>query len=90
MTANISPSPLRAKRRRAPASGNRLSKVDAALVKAILSRYPGYDQHYIGVTFFGVNGGRISEVKTGKKFVDVLAASDAELDAFLASRRPLH
>ena len=90
MTSNASPSPPRAKRCRAPASGNRLSTADAALVKAILLRFPDYDQHFIGVSFFGVNGGRISEVKTGRKFAEVPVASDAELAAFLATRRPLH
>jgi hypothetical protein len=87
MTLDISPSPRRAKRRRAPNSGRRLTRYEAGLVKALLHR--NYRQQDIAA-IWGVNSGRISDIATAKKFADVAVASDADLDAFLASRRPLH
>lgn len=53
---------------RAEASGLRLTARDAAIVKAMLNR--GDRQHDIAA-WFGVNGGRIAEVATGKSFPDV-------------------
>lgn len=57
---------------RAPASGIILSVADAALIKGMLDR--GDRQHDIAA-WFGVNGGRITEIARGAKFEDVKAAS---------------
>ena len=87
MTPDYSPSPRRAKRWRAPASGRRLTQVDAALVKALLDQ----NQRQQDVAaIWGVNSGRISDIATGKKFTDVLPASASELAQFLSLRRPSH
>jgi hypothetical protein len=50
---------------RANPSGIQLNERDAALVKGMLAR--GDRQHDIAA-WFGVNGGRIAEIATGKKF----------------------
>jgi hypothetical protein len=50
---------------RAKPSGNTLTARDASLIKAMLAR--GDRQHDIAA-WFGVNGGRISDVATGKLF----------------------
>lgn len=49
----------------------RLSAEHASLVKGMLAR--GDKQHDIAA-FFGVNGGRIAEIKTGMRFTEVVAA----------------
>jgi hypothetical protein len=53
---------------KAPPSGVTLSREDAAVVKGMLER--GDRQHDIAA-WFGVNGGRIADIRTGKKFDDV-------------------
>lgn len=63
-------------RRRARPSGVQLTPQDAAQVKGMLSR--GDRQHDIA-SWFGVNGGRIAEVATGRAFPDVAPATAAEL-----------
>lgn len=60
----------------APPSGNRLDENDAAIVKGMLAR--GDRQHDIAA-WFGVNGGRIGEISTGAKFVEVKPAEPEEL-----------
>lgn len=62
--------------RRSRNSGIRLSRRDAAIVKGMLAR--GDRQSDIAA-FFKVNGGRISEVNTGRSFPDVAPASPMEL-----------
>lgn len=61
---------------RATNSGNRLREQDAAIVEAMLDR--GDRQHDIAA-WFGVNGGRIAEVATGRAFRSVAPASHANL-----------
>ena len=56
---------------RAPASGIRLSDEDAAIVKGMLIR--GDRQHDIAA-WFGVNGGRVANVATGKTHASVPVA----------------
>ena len=53
--------------KRAPSSGNHLDKKDAAIIKGMILR--GDRQHDIA-SYFGVNSGRISEISTGKKFIE--------------------
>ena len=65
-----------------------MSAHDDALVKAMLAHR--FRQHEIAVEFFGVNGGRVSEIATGLKFADVSPASDVELGAFLSARHRPH
>jgi hypothetical protein len=50
---------------RAPSSGVSLTETDAAVAKAMLAR--GDRQHDIAA-WFGVNGGRVAELATGKLF----------------------
>lgn len=50
---------------RAPASGVALTEADAAIAKGMLNR--GDRQHDIAA-WFGVNGGRIAELASGKLF----------------------
>lgn len=57
---------------RAPSNGRRLSRADAALVKAMIAR--GDRQHDIAA-YFAVNGGRIGETSTGAHFAGVAAAT---------------
>jgi hypothetical protein len=58
--------------KRAEASGIRLTDDDAALVKGMLAR--GDRQHDIAA-WFGVNGGRIANVSSGKTHGQVKAAT---------------
>ena len=60
----------------AEASGISLSAADAALVKGMVER--GDRQHDIAA-WFGVNGGRIADIATGKKFAEVNPAPTREL-----------
>lgn len=57
------------RRPRAAASGIRLSREDAAIVKGMLNR--GDRQSAIAAHFHGINQGRIAEISTGQKFADV-------------------
>ena len=59
---------------RASNSGISLSERDASLVKGML--YRGDRQHDIA-SWFGVNGGRIAEISTRKKFGHVLMETDS-------------
>lgn len=61
---------------RAPKSGIRLTEQDAAIVKAMIAR--GDRQHDIAA-WFGVNGGRIGEIASGRKFRSVRPAERANL-----------
>ncbi len=58
---------------RACPSGISLTETDAAVVKAMLSR--GDRQHDVAA-WFGVNGGRIAEIATGKLFGWVVPVAD--------------
>ena len=60
----------------APPSGIRLDEDDAAIVKGMLARG---DRQYDIAAWFGVNGGRIGEISTGAKFVEVKPAEPGEL-----------
>ena len=59
---------------RAHPSGIQLSDRDASIVKGMLAR--GDRQHDIAA-WFGVNGGRIGEIATGRKFRSVVADAGA-------------
>lgn len=61
---------------RAAESGIRLSSEDAAIVKGMLAR--GDRQHDIAA-WFGVNGGRIAEIATGKAHGKVQASGNQTL-----------
>jgi hypothetical protein len=61
-----------AMRKRAAPSGITLTASDAAVVKAMLAR--GDRQHDVAA-WFGVNGGRIADIATGKTFAWVKAAT---------------
>src|SRR5437764_805266 len=61
---------------RARNSGVRLTEQDAAIVKAMIAR--GDRQHDIAA-WFGVNGGRIGEIASGRKFRLIAAADRANL-----------
>lgn len=61
---------------RAIASGIQLSAQDAAIVKGMLAR--GDRQHDVAA-WFGVNGGRIGEIASGRKFGDVSAVTKSNL-----------
>lgn len=67
----------------------KLTEEHAALVKGMLER--GDKQHDIAA-FFGVNGGRIAEIKTGARYPDVKPAARRELplSAALASGIAIH
>ena len=58
---------------RAEESGMVLTEEDAAVVKGMLLR--GDRQHDIAA-WFGVNGGRIAEISTGKKFKNISAQNE--------------
>lgn len=62
--------------RRAKASGISLLSEDASLIKGMLAR--GDREHDIAA-YFGVNGGRISEIATRSKFATIAAAPAEEL-----------
>jgi hypothetical protein len=56
----------------------KLTEDDAAIIKGMLAR--GDDQQWIVAWFGGtLNPGRMSEIKTGKRFSDVLAADSSKL-----------
>ena len=59
-------------RRRAPSSGITLDEEDAAIIKGMLCR--GDRQHDIAA-WFGINGGRIGEISSRRKFRDVAPAA---------------
>ena len=61
---------------RSNSAGIRLNMQDAAIVKGMLAR--GDRQSDIAA-FFKVNGGRISEINTGRTFARVAPASPAQL-----------
>lgn len=61
---------------RAAASGISLTETEARVVKGMLAR--GDRQHDIAA-WFGVNGGRIADIATGKKFPKVPAATPDKL-----------
>jgi len=67
---------FKGRRQRAKPSGRTLTEADAAIIKGMLMR--GDRQHDIAA-LFGVNGGRIAEIATGKKFAGVPAASASAL-----------
>jgi hypothetical protein len=57
---------------RAEPSGVHLKEADAAIVKGMLGR--GDRQHDVAA-WFGVNGGRVAEIASGKRFAWVAAAT---------------
>jgi hypothetical protein len=59
---------------RAEPSGLALTKQDAALIRGMIHRG---DRHHDIAAFFGVNQGRIAEIKDGSRYPGVLPA-DAE------------
>lgn len=59
---------------RAEPSGLALTAEDAALIRGMIQRG---DRHHDIAAFFGVNQGRIAEIKDGSRFPGVRAA-DAE------------
>jgi hypothetical protein len=61
---------------RAEPSGIRLTEDDAAIVKGMLAR--GDRQHDIAA-WFGVNGGRIGNISTGKNFAQLPMAPQEKL-----------
>jgi hypothetical protein len=61
---------------RAEPSRLSLTEADAALVKGMLNRG---DRHHDIAAFFGVNQGRIAEIKDGSRFPNVEAAPADEL-----------
>lgn len=61
---------------RAEPSGISLTSVDAAIVKGMLAR--GDRQHDIAA-WFGVNGGRVADINTGRTFPEVKPVVDANL-----------
>jgi hypothetical protein len=61
---------------RAPASGIRLTKPDAAIAKGMLLR--GDRQSDIAA-WFGCNAGRIAEIATGATFASTMAAEQSDL-----------
>ena len=61
---------------RAHPSGIHLNERDAAIVKGMLAR--GDRQHDIAA-WFGVNGGRIAEIATGRRFRAITPAAGINL-----------
>ena len=61
---------------RAESSGVRLCEEDAALVKGVLERG---DRHHDIAAWFGVNQGRVANVKNGDLFPDIEVAAAADL-----------
>jgi len=55
---------------RAEPSRLSLTEADAALIKGMLLRG---DRHHDIAAFFGVNQGRIAEIKNGSRFTEVVA-----------------
>ncbi len=62
--------------RRAKTSGVRLSVLDAAIIKGMLAR--GDRQHDVAA-WFGVNGGRVAEIASGRTFGFVCSAPPTKL-----------
>lgn len=67
--------------------GNTLEKWEVALVKSMLAKdyVPQDIQAYFSRPTRSINHARISEIRDGAKHKAIKAASDAELDAFLAA-----
>jgi hypothetical protein len=61
---------------RAESSGLKLTAQDAALIRGMIDRG---DRHHDIAAFFGVNQGRIAEVKDGKRFADISSIDREEL-----------
>lgn len=61
---------------RAEPSRLSLTEADAALIKGMIRRG---DRHHDIAAFFGVNQGRIAEIKDGSRFSDVQSADPEEL-----------
>lgn len=61
---------------RAEPSGRKLTAQDAALVKGMLDRG---DRHHDIAAWFGVNQGRIAEIKQGISYENIAPADLAEL-----------
>ena len=61
---------------RAEPSGISLTSADAAVVKGMLVRSD--PQHDIAA-WFGVNGGRVADIKTGRTFPEVKPVADEKL-----------
>lgn len=77
LTPSIRPrEPLRKMITRAQPSGRRLSAEQAGMVKAMLARG---DRHHDIAAWFGVNQGRVAEVKGGELFPEVHPASPERL-----------
>jgi hypothetical protein len=66
--------------------GNRLERWEIALIKAMLNR-GGYNDQDILAYFTrptrSINHARVSEIRTGVKFKNIMAASEDQLDDFL-------
>lgn len=61
---------------RAEPSGLKLTAADAALIRGMVRRG---DRHHDIAAFFGVNQGRVAEIKDGTRFPGVPAADEEEL-----------
>lgn len=61
---------------RAESSGLTLTAQDAALIRGMIERG---DRHHDIAAFFGVNQGRIAEVKDRKRFAAIVPADHEEL-----------
>ncbi len=61
---------------RAKPSGLTITERDAALIRGMIKRG---DRHHDIAAFFGLNQGRIAEVKNGKRFPEVLPVNADEL-----------
>lgn len=61
---------------RAEPSGLAITKTDAALIRGMILRG---DRHHDIAAFFGVNQGRIAEIKDGTRFPGVPPAEPEEL-----------
>lgn len=61
---------------RAEPSGQKLTKFDAALIRGMILRG---DRNHDIAAFFGVNQGRVAEVKDGSRFPEIEPADPDEL-----------
>ncbi|MCV0382854.1 MAG: hypothetical protein K5799_05260 [Erythrobacter sp.] len=61
---------------RAESSGLTLTAQDAALIRGMIERG---DRHHDIAAFFGVNQGRIAEIKNGSRYPEVPIANHDEL-----------
>lgn len=61
---------------RAEPSGQKLTDSDASMIKGMIERG---DRNHDIASFFGVNQGRIAEIKNGMKFPEIRAADADEL-----------